>query len=325
MIRRIILVLIFLIVLSAKKFAFSCDWVERFRLNSSIQKDFLKGKDSTDEMELGKIWADLKISIVENWNYFLYPDFEYKFDDKEGKTKFRRDYFTVNFENFYIGVGKQPVMWGVGRGRNPTNYLMQLKLFDKQKEPELALEGIHSIILDYSPGDYTIEAVKGKDEIDGKTAYSFRLKTFLWNTDISFSLLEKDKLSKIGGDFERDICGLFGFYGESSGKNRENWEYLIGLDKTITIFNKSNANLEYYHLNSKDSKQKEIDFQIALYPTEELSVISLLSYDIDKKVNLWTERIGYYVGKIEFVLLSTFKFEYDEERAVTLKVISNIF
>jgi len=325
--RRVILVLIMALVFPNA--AYSLGDEDIYHVTYSRQKEFLKGENFSNEMDTDRLWWDARIKATENIHLFFYPILTRNLDDKEVvKLKTIREYVAINIENLYVGIGKQPIIWGVGRGRNPTNYFMNIQPFDKQKNPEVALEGIKSYLVEYSPGASTLELVVADD--DTHTS-AIRAKTFLFNTDLSLSFFKKEKAFGMGGDFEADVKGEFLLYLEASADDQGNWDGLIGLDKTLTLFNKSNVNLEYYY--DRRLKEKEINGGIHLQPTEEVSVTSSISHDINQNVSLWMMRLGYSWKKFEFVVTPIFKIKhgakdiksFPQERIITAQVVAHLF
>ena len=324
---RVILVLILLMVFPHG--AYSLEDEDRYHVTYSRQKEFLKGEHFSDEIDTDKLWWDARIQTTENIHFFFYPILTRNLDSEEVVTlKTIRGYTAINIENLYVGIGKQPIVWGVGRGRNPTNYFMNIQPFDKQRTPEVALEGIKSYRVEYSPGDSTLELVITDD---GTHTSAIRAKTFQFNTDMSLSFFKKDEASRIGGDFETNIKGEFLLYSEASAKNQDDWDGLVGVERTLTSFNKSNVNLEYYY--DERLKKKEINGGIYLQPTEEVSIISSISHDINQNVSLWMTRLGYSWKKFEFVVTPIFKIKHGEkdvvsfpqERIIAAQVIAHLF
>ena len=325
--RRVILIFILFMVFPHG--AYSSEDEDRRHVTYSRQKYFLKSEHFSNEIDTDRLWWDARIQATENIHFFFYPILTRNLDNEEAVTlRTIRSYTAINIENLYVGIGKQPIIWGVGQGRNPTNYFMNIQPLDKQKSQEVALEGILSYLVEYSSQGSTLEMVIADDKTH---ASAIRAKTFLFDTDMSLSFFRKDGASRMGGDFETDIKGEFLLYSEASAKDQDNWDGLIGVKRTLTSFNKSNIYLEYYY--DGRLKKKEINGGIYLQPTEEVSVLSSVSHDINQNVSLWMTRLGYAWEEFEFVVTPLFKVKHGEkdiesfpqERIITAQVIAHFF
>jgi len=302
--------------------AIEFDYKKREIDNSiSIEQDYLEGKDFSDQSTTLRLWSDIDVSWeikkhdidtkIADMKLVLYPLLEYNLTDKKDKLNLRKGYGAILFKETYISIGKQPILWGVAGGINPTNYLMRLNLFDKQRTPELALEGIESLLIEFPIKDITVETVFARSDEGAKSIKNAtRFKTFVWDTDLSLSFYrDTDKNNTtIGGDFVKDIHGWFNLYGELAYKDiQDDYQFVAGITKFIPYLPKSSLSLEYAKDNTKEKKDEYFTLQVLISPGEELSLVSLTSYYLEKDVILSMTRIGYYIGKAELTVTFTFR------------------
>lgn len=287
----------------------------------SIDRQYIKGELFSEHRDAIRAWSDIELSWevgrtvlsdegltwtdIAHLKVVLYPVLDYSLNDHKTKEIFRKAYAAMQMKNTYVAIGKQPIIWGVGKGTNPTNYLMQLNTFDKQREPEIPLEGVDSMLIEFPVKDITVETVFASPK---SIKNATRFKAFAWDTDLSISFFTAEDEKKIGGDFERDFHGLFGLYGEyAAGNVRDNYQYVAGVSKVIPFFTRASVNLEHQRGDIKERKENVSTLQLFLSPREEVSLLSITSYDWDKAVTLSMIRIGYSIGRGEFAVVGTFK------------------
>jgi len=291
----------------------------------SINRDYLKGDNFSAHNDTARMWSDIELSwdidnaILTNnelsWRRIAdiklaaYPIMDYNLTKGEAEFSLRKGYVATRIKNTYISIGKQTIIWGVGKGANPTNYLMKLQLFDKQRSPELSLEGIECLMVEFPVKNVSIETVfQHPEEIENAT----RFKTFVWDTDLSFSFYTNKDRPQVGLDFEKDLHGWFGIYGELAMNTKDvdkDYQFVAGISKVIPYFSRSNIDFEYQQNNFKNKDREEIfTIQTLISPMEELSFLSLISYFSNKDVTLSMVQASYTIGKkVELLVTSTFK------------------
>lgn len=278
--------------------------------NISIQRDFLKKPDFKEEVDIIKSEVDIELFFTQNSKLTIYPIQEYNLSSEKGKFKFRKAYIAFLIKEIYCGIGKQPIIWGVGRGKNPTNYIKEIQLLKKQREPEVSEEGINSCMLTFPIKDFTVESIV---PFSNDSSVAIRAKTFLWNTDFSLSIYKSKNKLKVGGDFERGIGDLFGLYIESSFKDTNNYQHLIGISRVLSAGHKSIIDLEYSTSKSEGKKEDYVFTQIIFSPREDISLFNLLLFDLDKEITFFMPKLSYYLKRIEFAVTGTFKIKGNRE------------
>ncbi|MDI6704058.1 MAG: hypothetical protein QME40_05265 [bacterium] len=283
---------------------------KRIYPNISIQRDFLKGPDFKEKVDIIKLEVDMELFFTKNSKLTIYPIQEYNLSSKKGEFKFRKAYIGFLIKEVYCGIGKQPIIWGVGRGRNPTNYIKEIQPLEKQMEQDVSQEGIDSFMLTFPIKGFTVENIV---PFSNSSSFAMRAKTFLWDTDFSLSFYKyKDRL-KVGGDFERGIGDLFGLYMESSFKDTKNYEGLIGISRSLSSVHKSDIDLEYFISQSGDKKEDYVFTQVTFSPREDISLFNLLLFDLDKRITFFMPKLSYYLERMEFAVISTFKIKDNKE------------
>lgn len=298
------------------------------RGGNSISQQYVKNNGVTDRLDTARLWVDLSasweiekvVSEKEDLSWTKLGDIKLVLFDilsysringnTTSETSTRKAYGAIRVKNIYMAIGKQPIIWGVAKGVNPTNYLQRFTAVDKQIEPEISLEGVRSLVIEFPIKNFTMETIFANP--DHAVQNATRFKTFAWDTDLSFSFFidnDEDKIgNKIGGDFETDFHGLFGLYGEyAAGNIKDDYEFVGGISKVIPFFIRSSVNLEYQQGNIKAKKESTYTLQLSLLPMEELSLLSVVTYDQNTKVMFGLARIGYTIGRGEFALVSTYK------------------
>lgn len=293
----------------------------RIRGNVVIDRAYTKGDGFTKKqdtlrglLELEGVWEIGKYRLFQgepSWQEFA----KIKLVDSEtvehnltmGKThsEVRKRYGALRFKEVYLGIGKQPIVWGVARGVNPTNYLLNLELFEKHIAPEFPLEGINSVLIESSVQEVTIESVFTDLE---PFRNATRFKTFAWDTDLSLSfLIDEEGKNRIGGDFERDFYGLFGLYSEIAiGSLENNYQVVTGVSKALPYFNRSIVDFEYLKGESPVEKLSAYTARLSLLAKEDFSLLTLVSLDDVRHITRSMIRMGYSWGKTEFTILALY-------------------
>ncbi len=271
--------------------------------NISIQRDFLEKSDFKEKSDIIKSEVDIELSFTRNSKLTIYPLQEYNLSSKEDKFRLRKAYIAFLIKEIYCGIGKQPIIWGVGRGKNPTNYIKEIQLLKKQREPEVLEEGINSFILTFPIKDFTVESIVPFSN----DSLAVRAKTLWGNTDFSLSFYKSRNELKVGSDFERGIGDLFGLYLESSFKDAKNYQYLMGISRVLSTAHKSIIDLEYSTSESEGKKEDYVCSQITFSPREDISLFNFLLFDLDKKITFFMPKLSYYLRRIELAITSTFK------------------
>jgi len=303
---KVIYLIILLIFFMIKFYNIAWSLEKELYLSTSIQRDFLKIGNFKKHSDIVKVWIDSRLFPTEDLQIVVYPMLKYNISDEKLDFNFRKFYLALSWNDIYLSIGKQVIIWGVARGKNPTNYLMPLQLFDKQREPEFSLEGIESFMIEFPIQKFTVESVfTDFNYFENAT----RIRTFLWDTDLSFSFNINKKGIRIGCDFEKDFHELFGLYGEYAVKNFEDdYEFVIGISKVIPYFKRSTIDFEYQKSVLKNNNEDTLNIQLNISPSEEFSFLYLSSYDINKNILYLMSKFSYYLGKMELTLVTTFKF-----------------
>jgi len=284
---------------------------EEYKFSPSIilEHNIIKVKDGGEKESIFKIELPTKL-FYNRLELSVYPIVEYNLSQQKYKDRFRKAYLSYLIgDSIYIGVGRQPIIWGVGRGKNPTNFLKNLKLLEKYQKPYVVEEGTDCVIVTLSKEDFSLENIcsfsKSFKDID---AYALKLKGVFNNWDIAlpFYIDLKNKETRFGFDLEGDIGGLFNLYSEVAFHKRlENYQGIVGLSKLLSLTYNINIDIEYF--NAKDEKERYIYLQLSAYPTEEFRGLFILGYDeIEKNIFFMPNISLYFIKNIEVGFIPTF-------------------
>ncbi len=288
----------------------------------SFQHFFAKIQETKERENSLNIELDTEL-VYKNLKIEGCPIARYVLSKGEDHYRFKKASiaYLIN-ENIYISLGRQPVIWGVGRFQNPTNFLKKLKFLQKQQQPEVMEEGIDSALLTFSHNDTSLENglffSKFLKETD---AYASQLKTLLFNWDVSLCFYRhlKDKESKFGFNLEGDLKGFCNLYSEAAfSKNVSQW--LIGGSKLLSIDSQTGVSIEYF---LGDKRKSIFSLQLNSSSSEEISGFLILSYDVKEKHTYLMPKISLFLIKNAEVILAPF-FCFGQERPFDYKITGEV-
>jgi len=246
-------------------------------------------KDSQNEISnLSEIEFRYKncLKILSNYIY------EYNFSSEKEKSHFTKAYIAFLIKDLYIGAGKQLINWGVGRGKNPTNFLKDVEISEKKMKEEALQKGTKCFILTFPIKEFNIESIIPWEKTKKFAAKS---STFIFNTDLSFSLFLSGKNKFYGFDFERPIFkDLFSFYFESSFKDINKYQYLFGISRRLPFLTDCKIDLEYF---SKIEEKKLIEDYILLFLNilirEDIRILNCFIFSPQKNFISFMPKVDY--------------------------------
>ncbi len=294
---------------------------------SGIRVDWndIKQKGTSNRYSTTRVWSNIQLSwaIEEvsalqeglSWTKIgelkLVDDMviEAGFPDRKSGITERNLYGSIRLKETYFAIGKQPILWGVAKGKNPTRYFMQRSAFDKQREPEIPLVGVEAAVIGFPIKAVSFETVFSKEPVLGASddfKNATRFKGVVWDTDLSVSFLAAKGENKIGGEFNRAIRGGLGLYGEvAAGNIKEEYQWIGGISQVIYSFARSSIYLENERSHIKGKRENNLLLGLSLSPMEPVSLLTLVSYDYNTKAIFSMMRMRYSIRVGEVVLLGT--------------------
>lgn len=285
----------------------------------SLERTVIKTEEADEVVDTFRVEVDTGL-LYRGMKVVAYPVVERNLQEGEDDLRFRKAYIAYQpIEGIYVSVGRQPILWGVGRGRNPTNFIRELALLERQQRPYLLEEGVDSALLTVSYKDIALENVVSFSKfLRAADAYSVRCKALLnnWDTSLSFYTRLKGEDPKVGITTEGDIRGLFNLYSEVAfDTGPKDCQYLIGLSRLLSVSLRSNLDIEYL----KGANEEIVFLQLSLFPMEELSGLFIASYDITKRWTYLLPRLNLYLGRyIEMTFVPTFYLKHDSPFEYTI-------